>query len=104
NGVRAYCDYATDGRVDPAAVCVLLQAGLKDRADWQHLFTGVPEYKAETTNGCPPGELTGQTGRTFLRQVTDGLSHTIMFVPDAARPDYYEDGQPRPDLTSVPNL
>lgn len=91
--VGAYTDYTTNGRVSPTAVCVLLAAGLKDRPDWSGLFTGPPEYLDYDTGGCPTGNLKGQTGRTYLRLVTDGLSHTIMYVPDAGRPNYYIDGQ-----------
>jgi prepilin-type N-terminal cleavage/methylation domain-containing protein len=91
--VGAYTDYTTDGRVSPALACVLETAGIKDRTDWSGLFTGPPEYFDYDTTNCPPGNLKGQTGRTFLRLVTDGLSHTIMFVPDAGRPSYWVDGQ-----------
>jgi prepilin-type N-terminal cleavage/methylation domain-containing protein len=91
-GVTAFSDYTTDGRVSPRGVCVLLGVGVKDRPDWQGLLTGVPEYEDDDTTGCPPGILPGQTGKTYLKQVTDGLSQTIMFVEDAGRGDYWEDG------------
>ena len=29
---------------------------------------------------------------TKFKQCVDGLSHTIMYTPDAGRPDYYQDG------------
>jgi prepilin-type N-terminal cleavage/methylation domain-containing protein/prepilin-type processing-associated H-X9-DG protein len=91
-GVKAFTDYTTVGRISPVAVCVLWAAGLPDR-DWQGLFTGAPEYFDYETNGCPAGNLSGQTGVTKLKQVTDGLSHTFMFVEDAGRGDFWEDGQ-----------
>jgi prepilin-type N-terminal cleavage/methylation domain-containing protein/prepilin-type processing-associated H-X9-DG protein len=99
--VSAYSDYATNGRVSPTAVCVLNSLGLKERPDWSGLFTGPPEYLDYDTNHCPPGNLSGQTGRTYLRLVTDGLSHTLMFVPDAGRPDHYVDGVLRPTSNPV---
>jgi prepilin-type N-terminal cleavage/methylation domain-containing protein len=96
-----YTDYAINGRVAPSAVCVLLSVGVKDRPDWQNLFTGVPEYDDFDTSGCPPGKLTGQTGITRFKQVTDGLSHTIVYSPDAGRPDKYEDGVKDSAVTNV---
>jgi prepilin-type N-terminal cleavage/methylation domain-containing protein len=97
----AYTDYAVNGRIDPSAVCVLLAAGVKDRPDWQNLFTGVPEYEDYNTGGCPPGKLKGQSGITKYKQVSDGTSHTIMYSPDAGRPDKYQDGLPVPGVTNV---
>jgi prepilin-type processing-associated H-X9-DG protein len=65
-----------------------------EKKDWQGLFTGVPEYEEfDMANGCPGEPLKGQTGKTYWRQCTDGLSQTVMFVEDAGRPDYWEDGQ-----------
>ncbi|HEX3598893.1 MAG TPA: DUF1559 domain-containing protein, partial [Lacipirellulaceae bacterium] len=95
-----YADYAVNGRVAPDAVCLLKAVGIPDRPDWSGFFTGVPESADFDTTGCPAGVLTKQTGITMFRQCTDGTSHTIMFSPDAARPDYYVDGRPRPDLKS----
>ncbi|MFO0788620.1 MAG: DUF1559 domain-containing protein [Pirellulales bacterium] len=85
-----YTDYAVDGRIAPSGVCLLVP-GIKDRPDWSGLFTGVEEYKNDHP-GCPAGALKKQTGKTTLKQTIDGLSHTILFCPDAARPDYYVDG------------
>lgn len=104
--VRAYTDYAINGRIVPATACFFYQSGLvKDRSDWAHLFTGVPEYDDFNTGGCSPGLPAGplkkQTGITKLKMVTDGLSHTIMWSPDAARPDLYEDGHPKNGITNV---
>jgi prepilin-type N-terminal cleavage/methylation domain-containing protein len=100
----AYLDYAVNGRVSPTAVRALTNdctdAGVaKNRPDWQNFFTGVEEYKCYDRNGCPPeiiipsGILRNQTGVTKLKHVTDGTSHTIMFSPDAGRPDKWEDGR-----------
>jgi prepilin-type N-terminal cleavage/methylation domain-containing protein len=105
--VRAYTDYAINGRIVPTTVCFFYKAGLlKDRPDWAHLFTGVPEYDDFDTGGCTPGEPAGalkkQTGISKLKQATDGLSHTIMWSPDAGRPDWYEDGKlHQPPATNV---
>jgi prepilin-type processing-associated H-X9-DG protein len=97
----SYTDYAVNGRIAPSAVCVLLATGVKDRPDWQHFFTGVPEYEDFDPSGCPPGNLKKQTGITTFKQITDGTSHTIMFSPDAARPDKYQDGVKVPSVTNV---
>jgi type II secretory pathway pseudopilin PulG len=86
-----YTDYAVNGRISPSAVCLLWSVGIQDR-EWQGLFTGVPEYDDFDVNGCPKGKLKNQTGITRLDQCTDGLSHTILYSPDAGRPDRYEDG------------
>jgi prepilin-type N-terminal cleavage/methylation domain-containing protein/prepilin-type processing-associated H-X9-DG protein len=91
-GIKAFTDYTTMGRVSPQAVCILWAAGMTDR-DWQGLFTGAPEFYDYETSGCPPGNLSGQSGVTKLKQVTDGLSHTFAFVEDAGRGDFWEDGQ-----------
>ena len=72
---------------------VLKATGLRDRNDWQHLFTGAPQY-ADFDAGCNGGvDLEGQTGKTYFKQVTDGLANTIMWVPCEGRPDFWEDGQ-----------
>jgi prepilin-type N-terminal cleavage/methylation domain-containing protein/prepilin-type processing-associated H-X9-DG protein len=97
----AYVDYSVNGRVSPTAVCLLNALGV-DRHDWQNLFTGVPEYDDFDTNHCPKGKLTKQSGITTLDLVTDGLSHTIMYSPDAGRPDYYEDGMLKNDAPGSP--
>jgi prepilin-type N-terminal cleavage/methylation domain-containing protein len=95
--VRAYTDYAINGRISPTAVCVLLAIpGFRDRADWANLFTGVPEYADFDTNHCPPGVLKHQSGITKLKMCTDGLSHTIMWSPDAGRPNKWQDGKMTP--------
>jgi prepilin-type N-terminal cleavage/methylation domain-containing protein/prepilin-type processing-associated H-X9-DG protein len=88
----SYADYSVNGRIAPSAVCVLLATGVAERSDWQNLFTGVPEYEDYDVNGCPSGKLKKQTGETKFNQVTDGLSHTVMYSEDAGRPDLYEDG------------
>lgn len=102
---RPYSDYSVDGRLSPTRVCQIVSSKLaKDRPDWAHLFTGVPEYddfdRGGCTPGCPSGLLKKQTGITKFSMVTDGLSHTIMFCPDAGRPDYWEDGQKHSGTTS----
>jgi prepilin-type N-terminal cleavage/methylation domain-containing protein len=91
NPQGSYADYAVNGRISPTAVCLLNAVGV-DRPDWSGFFTGMQEYEDYDTDHCPPGLLAGQTGITRLKQITDGTSHTIMFSPDAGRPDYYEDG------------
>ncbi len=105
----AFADYGVAGRISPQGVCTLTTAGIKDRPDWQGLFTGVPEYATDSVDqGCGPTVpcplepllnldpskkcLAGQSGRTKLKQVKDGLSHTIMYAPDAGRADHWEDG------------
>jgi prepilin-type N-terminal cleavage/methylation domain-containing protein len=100
----AYLDYAVNGRVSPSTVKLLTSnctdTGVaKNRPDWSGFFTGVPEYKCYDPNGCPPelinppGILKNQTGITKLKNVTDGTSHTIMYSPDAGRPDKWQDGK-----------
>ncbi len=101
-----FTDYAINGRVAPSTVCYFYKAGLvKDRPDWSNLVTGDPEYSdfdtGGCTPGCPAGPLKKQTGITKLKYTTDGLSHTIMWSPDAGRPDKYEDGRPIPSVTNV---
>jgi prepilin-type N-terminal cleavage/methylation domain-containing protein/prepilin-type processing-associated H-X9-DG protein len=97
NNIMAFSDYATDGRISSQAVCVLTQ-GLKmeERHDtqWQGLFTGVKEFETyEVDDHCPPLEkFSNQNGKTYLKQVTDGLSQTFAFVEAAGRGDYWEDG------------
>jgi prepilin-type processing-associated H-X9-DG protein len=101
NNIMAFSDYATDGRISPRAVCVLQDVGLENR-DWQGLFTGVKEYEEyDMTSGCaeapaPPHTaaepLKNQTGKTYLKQCTDGLSQTFAFVETAGRGDNWEDG------------
>jgi hypothetical protein len=100
----AYLDYAVNGRVSPSTTKLLTNnctgtgpGAVKNRPDWQAFFTGVEEYKCYDPDGCPPeiippGILMKQTGRTTLQMVTDGTSHTIMYSPDAGRPDKYQDG------------
>jgi prepilin-type N-terminal cleavage/methylation domain-containing protein len=102
---RPSSDYTVNGRISPTRVCQIVSSKVvKDRPDWAHLFTGVPEYddfdQSGCTNGSPPGLLKKQTGITKLNMVTDGLSHTIVFSPDAGRPDYWEDGMKRSGTTS----
>ena len=108
----SYVDYAVNGRVSPTAVklltnnCTGTGTGVKNRPDWQNLFTGVPEYEDYDPNGCPPeiippGILRKQTGHTTLKLVTDGTSHTIMYSPDAGRPDKYQDGIKIEGITNV---
>jgi hypothetical protein len=100
--VMAFTDYAVNGRISPTAACVLLATpGFKDRADWANLFTGVPEYDDFDTGGCPPGLLKHQSGITKLKMCTDGLTHTILYSPDAGRPDLYRDGKIVPGVTNV---
>ncbi len=98
----SYTDYAVNGRVAPSAVCILKTTpGFKDRPDWQNLITGVPEYANYDTGGCPPGLLKKQSGITKFKMCTDGLSHTIMYSPDAGRPDLYVDGVKQSAVTNV---
>ncbi|RIK80724.1 MAG: hypothetical protein DCC67_08990 [Planctomycetota bacterium] len=88
----AVADYGVNGRISPCAVPVLLATGIKQRPDWQHLFTGVKEYE-DFDSHCNGGRvLPGQDGKTRLQLVTDGLSNTILYCPDAGRPDFWEDG------------
>jgi prepilin-type processing-associated H-X9-DG protein len=96
----SYTDYAVNGRISPRAVCKLNAVGV-DRPDWSGFFTGVPEYEDFDIGGCPGGIIPKQTGVTKFNQVTDGTSHTIMFSPDAGRPDFYEDGVKDPSTTNV---
>ncbi len=95
-----YADYGINGRLSPQSRCTLLANGVENRPDWSGLFTGgkpfTTGYWAVECPGDPPGSqspLPKQTGRTFLRQATDGLSHTVMFSPDAGRPLNFEDGK-----------
>jgi prepilin-type N-terminal cleavage/methylation domain-containing protein len=91
-----YADYTINGRISPTAVCVL-KTLVGDRPDWSGLFTGEPQFaNFELNQGCPLGPIPKQSGRTTLKQTTDGLSHTILFSPDAARPDYYINGVKQP--------
>ena len=94
-------DYTIAGRISPQAACLLVGTGIRNRPDWQGLFTGVPEYERDGTSICPPDPLPGQSGKTQLRQVEDGLAHTIMYSPDAGRPDYWKDGKLDPTRTAV---
>jgi prepilin-type N-terminal cleavage/methylation domain-containing protein/prepilin-type processing-associated H-X9-DG protein len=90
----AYTDYGINGRISPCAVRVLKSTGgLRDRVDWQHLITGAPQYATfdQQCNGNVP--LEGQSGKTYLKQVTDGLANTVMWSPSEGRPDFWEDGQ-----------
>jgi hypothetical protein len=89
-------DYTIGGRISPQAACLLVSTGIKQRPDWQGLFTGVKEYERDGTGSCPPPVLPGQSGRTKLKQVKDGLAHTIMYTPDAGRPNYWKDGKEDP--------
>jgi prepilin-type N-terminal cleavage/methylation domain-containing protein/prepilin-type processing-associated H-X9-DG protein len=102
---RPYSDYTVNGRIWPYRVCQIVSSGVvKDRADWSHLYTGVPEYDDADPNGCtngsPAGLIKKQTGITKLKMVTDGLSHTIMYAPDAGRPDHWQDGAKIPASVS----
>lgn len=91
-----YADYSINGRISPTAVCVL-KTIVGDRADWSGLFTGEPLFaNFELGLGCPSTPIPKQSGKTTLKQTTDGLSHTILFSPDAGRPDYYIDGVKQP--------
>jgi hypothetical protein len=90
-----YADYAVNGRISPTAACIL-RTIIAERSDWSGLFTGVPEYANFEPAGCPAGPLQHQSGKTTLKQTIDGLSHTIMFSPDAARPDWYVDRIKKP--------
>jgi prepilin-type N-terminal cleavage/methylation domain-containing protein len=100
-----YADYGINGRLSPQARCTLLSAGATDRPDWSGLFTGGKAFVnwGEDCPSDPPGSqrpIPNQNGRTFLRQTLDGLSHTIMFSPDAGRPLVFEDGQLKPGIAA----
>jgi hypothetical protein len=98
-----FADYGINGRVDPGRRCSLLSTGFRDRPDWSGLFTG-GEFWAFLGVDCPsdaPGSqkpLPKQTGRTYFRLATDGISHTIMYSPDAGRPLRFEDGLLKPGV------
>ena len=83
----------------------IIRRGSKIAQIGRNFFTRRPEYDDFDTGGCSPGEPAGplkkQTGITKLKQATDGLSHTIMWSPDAGRPDKYEDGHLVPGITNV---
>jgi prepilin-type N-terminal cleavage/methylation domain-containing protein len=97
-------DYSIGGRISPQASCALVTTGIKKRPDWQGLFTGVPEYEHDSTPTCgTPDPIPGQSGRTKLRQVKDGLAHTIMYTPDAGRPNKWIDGKMIPFNRSQPS-
>jgi prepilin-type N-terminal cleavage/methylation domain-containing protein/prepilin-type processing-associated H-X9-DG protein len=88
-----YSDYGIAGRISACgAIPVLKAQGVKDRPDWEGLFTGVPQYANFDRNGCGAPLYEGQTGKTYLKDCTDGLANTIMWCPDEGRPDYWEDG------------
>jgi type II secretory pathway pseudopilin PulG len=93
-----YADYGINGRLSPQARCTLIATGVDDRPDWSGLFTGGKAF-VSWGQDCP-GDLPGsqkpipkQTGKTYLRLATDGLSHTIFLSPDAGRPLNFEDGK-----------
>lgn len=94
-----FADYGINGRLLPQRRCTVLGNGVEDRPDWSGLFTGGAIFALSWGYDCPgdpPGHqkpLPGQTGHTKLKQCTDGLSHTIMYSPDAGRPLKYEDGE-----------
>jgi prepilin-type N-terminal cleavage/methylation domain-containing protein len=91
-----YADYTINGRISPCAV-VVLKTIVGDRPDWSGLFTGEPQFASfESGQGCPNTPIQKQSGKTTLKQTTDGLSHTILFSPDAGRPDYYIEGVKQP--------
>jgi type II secretory pathway pseudopilin PulG len=103
--IGGYADYGINGRLSPQSRCTLLASGTKDRPDWSGLFTGGEAFStgnwAVDCPSDPPGSqkpLPKQTGKTYLRLATDGLSHTIMFSPDAGRPFNFEDGQLLPGV------
>jgi prepilin-type N-terminal cleavage/methylation domain-containing protein len=97
----AYSDYAINGRISPCGLNVLLTPDIPVRSDWQHLFTGVPEY-ANFDSQCNGGKLLeGQDGKSRLKLCTDGLSNTVMWAPDVGRPDYWEDGLLKTDRGPV---
>lgn len=89
-----YSDYGVNGRISACAIPVIKAAGVKDRPDWQNMFTGVAHY-ADFDENCGVPFYEGQTGKTYLREATDGLSNTILWAPDAGRPDRWEDGKKR---------
>jgi prepilin-type N-terminal cleavage/methylation domain-containing protein/prepilin-type processing-associated H-X9-DG protein len=91
-----YADYGVAGRISACNTTDVLKAqGVKERPDWQGLFTGVPQYADYDNNsqtGCGKPVYDGQTGKTYLKDCTDGLSNTIMWYPVEGRPDFWEDG------------
>jgi prepilin-type N-terminal cleavage/methylation domain-containing protein len=100
-----YADYGINGRLSPQARCTLIASGTLDRSDWSGLFTGGKAFSTGSwVMDCPsdvPGTnspLRKQTGKTYLQLATDGLSHTIMFSPDAGRPLVFEDGKLLPGI------
>jgi type II secretory pathway pseudopilin PulG len=103
--VGGYADYGINGRISPQARCTLIASGTIDRPDWSGLFTGGKAFSTGSwVLDCPtdiPGSnapLPKQTGKTYLQLATDGLSHTVMFSPDAGRPLIYEDGKLLPGI------
>ena len=92
-----FADYGIDGRVYPATRCQMLATGFRDRPHWTGLFTGGEIFATGSWAMDCPGDAPGshdpipnQTGITKLKQCTDGLSHTILFSPDAGRPFIFE--------------
>ena len=97
SGVAAFADYSTSGRVAPSAVCVLTAAGIKDRGDWQSLFTGPPEYLRLRSGRLPAGRsLSVEPAALFAAGSRQPIAHDHV-RPDAGRPDIYQDGPPGPD-------
>jgi prepilin-type N-terminal cleavage/methylation domain-containing protein len=80
-------DYGIDGRLWPSAACTLIATGVTDRYDWCGMFSGSEIYR-HFIKDCAGVQVfrSGQDGHTPLTLITDGLSHTIMFSPDAGRP------------------
>lgn len=89
----SYSDYGVNGRISPCATRVMVAAGVRNRGDWQNFFTGVKQYEF-FDSGCNGGKaLDGQDGVTTFERISDGTSNTIMWAPDAGRPDFWEDGK-----------
>jgi prepilin-type N-terminal cleavage/methylation domain-containing protein len=87
-------DYGINGRLWPNAACILMATGIPNRHDWCAMFSGSEIYQFLIVD-CAGVKVVrpGQNGHTPLTLITDGLSHTIMFSPDAGRPHRYIAGE-----------
>jgi prepilin-type N-terminal cleavage/methylation domain-containing protein len=87
-------DYGINGRLWPNAACILMATGIPNRHDWCGMFSGSEIYQYLIVD-CAGVKVVrpGQNGHTPLTLITDGMSHTIMFSPDAGRPYRYIAGE-----------